>query len=259
MGTAHMAPAAPEAAMRAAGRSGSQPHHHATGSPAATAPATPITPQSRIFLLRLSSAIAGAGAFGLIAAPLSGLPYLPAAFVLAFGFGVVFVGGTGYRIVLAVALRDGAQPAAASWSGATAVSALAALALAASGRDMSLVLAAYAVAINLAYVPVKLACLGAGCCTATRSAVPPSVRSPDLRLTEIGLTVAVLATAAAFLGAGAPAHAAAFGLCGHLMIRLLSRWARGRLPRHVLSPYGRGQEIAPLTLAASWALALSGG
>ncbi|MCB9948349.1 MAG: hypothetical protein H6842_11040, partial [Rhodospirillaceae bacterium] len=84
-------------------------------------------------------------------------------------------------------------------------------------------------------------------------------RSPDLRLTEIGLTVAVLATAAAVLGAGAPAHAAAFGLCGHLMIRLLSRWARGRLPRHVLSPYGRGQEIAPLVLAASWALALSGG
>ena len=225
---------------------------------AATLSSTP----SRVFLLRVASAIASATVFGLLAAPVLSWPHLPAAFVLAFCFGFFFVGGTGYRIVVAVALRDATRHTAASWTGATAASSLAAIAgaivLAALGRDGVLLLAAYAVAINAAYLPVKLACLGAGCCVARRPLAAPGGRRLDLRRLEIGLTLAVLLVAFASLAGGAPAAAAILGLFGHMAVRLLSRWARRRMPHRVFSPDGTGQEFAPLMLALVFAVGVAG-
>ncbi len=224
--------------------------------------ATLSSTPSRVFLLRVASAIASAAAFGLLAAPVLSLPHLPAAFVLAFCFGFFFVGGTGYRILLAVALRDAARHTAASWTGATAASSLAALAaaivLATLGRDDMLLLAAYALAINVAYLPVKLACLGAGCCVAGRPLAAPGGRRLDLRWLEIGLTLAALLVAFASLAGGAPSAAAILGLFGHMAVRLLSRWARRRMPHRVFSANGTGQEFAPLTLALVFTVGIAG-
>ncbi len=217
---------------------------------------------SRVFLLRVASAIVSAAAFGLLAAPVLSWPHLQAAFFLAFCFGFFYVGGTGYRIVLAVALRDATRHTAASWTGATAASSLAALAaatvLAALGRDDMLLLAAYAVAINVAYLPVKLACLGAGCCVARRPLAAPGGRRLDLRRLEIGLTLAALLVALASLAGGEPSAAAILGLFGHLAVRLLSRWARRRMPHRVFSPGGTGQEFAPLMLALVFTVGVTG-
>ncbi|KJS07921.1 MAG: hypothetical protein VR78_18950 [Hoeflea sp. BRH_c9] len=213
---------------------------------------------SRATLLRLASAIGSAAVFGMLAAPVIPAAYWPSAFALAFIYGFFFVGGTGYRILIAVAFRDASRKASASWSGATTASALAALAAALLlvGQDghASLVLAAYAVAINVAYIPVKFACLEVGCCHAHRRD-PFIIRDHDLRRVEIAASALVLVTALIALWIGAFGVAAIAGIGGHLAIRLLSRWSRDRLPGSGAEDEIKGQELLPLTLmlaAAIW-------
>ncbi|WP_035527306.1 hypothetical protein [Hoeflea sp. BAL378] len=213
---------------------------------------------SRSTLLRLTSAIGSAAVFGLLAAPVLQGAYWPSAFALAFIYGFFFVGGTGYRILIAVALRDGSRKASASWSGATTASALAALVAALllqlqSGQAALLVLAAYAVAINIAYIPVKFACVEAGCCHAHRRD-PVIIRNHDLRHVEIIASAVVLALATAALWAGATGLAACLGVGGHLAIRLLSRWSRERMPGAGLQDEVKGQELVPLGLVLAAAL-----
>ena len=213
---------------------------------------------SRATLFRLMSAVGSAAIFGMLAAPVTEAAYWPSAFALAFIYGFFFVGGTGYRILIAVAFQDASRKAAASWSGATTASALAALAAALllAGQDghANLVLAAYAVAINAAYIPVKFACLEAGCCHAHHRD-PFLIRDHDLRHVEIAASAAVLAAALVAISAGAPGMAAVLGVGGHLAIRLLSRWSRDRLPGSGLEAEIKGQELVPLVLllaAAAW-------
>ncbi|MDP3524164.1 MAG: hypothetical protein Q8S27_06260 [Hoeflea sp.] len=223
---------------------------------------------SRSTLLRLASAIGSAAAFGMLAAPVTRSAYWPSAFALAFIYGVFFVGGTGFRILIAVALQDMSRKASASWSGATTASALAALIAALllffQGReDAALLLAAYAVAINAAYIPVKLACVKAGCCHAHRRD-RLVIRNHDLRHVEIVASAFVLAAALAAIWAGAAGLAACLGVGGHLAIRLLSRWSRDRLPAAGAQSGAqdeiKGQELVPLALvfaAAIWLAAWS--
>ncbi len=202
---------------------------------------------SPVFLLRLLAAIGASAAFGLLAAPLLPLPRFPAAFVLAFGFGTAFMIGTGHRILIAVALRDPARASAASWSGATAGIALGAIGgwgvCRAMGGDPRLLLAAFAVALNIAYLPVKCACLLAGCCLAMRPI--PGVRI-DLRRIEIGLTIALTLLALMFWWLGRPALTATTGIGGHLALRYFSRWSRRRLPQNLIYDGNAGLELGPL-------------
>jgi hypothetical protein len=204
---------------------------------------------SRATVLRLVSAVGSAAVFGLLVAPVIDGRYWPSAFALAFGFGFFFVGGTGYRILIAVALQDASRKASASWSGATAASSLAALAFAvlqiAGGGSGLVVLAGYAAAINTAYIPVKFACLEAGCCHAhKRDRIV--IRDRDLRHVEIVFSTAFLAGTLATLWFGLPAVAAVIGIGGHLSVRLLSRWSRRRLPGSGLDEEAKGQELLPL-------------
>lgn len=206
---------------------------------------------SRATSLRLLSAIGSAAIFGTLAAPITRGAFWPSAFALAFVFGFFFVGGTGYRILLAVAFQDASRKASASWSGATAVSAMAALsaAILLMGRDGAsiLLLAAYAVAINAAYIPVKFACLEAGCCHAHRRD-PFLIRNHDLRLVEIALAMVVAAASLASVWVDAFGAAAVLGTGGHLGVRVLSRWSRDRLPGSRFDEEMKGQELLPLTL-----------
>lgn len=210
--------------------------------------------------LRLFSAVGSATIFGLLVAPATGTAYWPAAFAWAFGFGFVFVGGTGYRILIAVAARDPSHTSSASWSGATAVSALAALiaalVLLARGGDAILVLAAYAAAINFAYIPVKFACIQADCCHAHPRRMSLT-GNHDLRGVEITLSAFFLAISLLAIWTGAFSTAAVVGLTGHLSVRLLSRIARDRLPGVSSTGGMTGQELAPLALALVLSLALT--
>jgi hypothetical protein len=187
-------------------------------------------------------------AFGLIAA--AGFPHwlFATAVGLGFLFGTAFIGGTGYRIILGV-IRVSMAPAPASWSGATAGSALYAVILwailAGGGHDGVFVLLAYGVAINIAYLPVKLACLRVGCCRVAHGHVTPA--NIDLRKLEAGLTIGVLAATAAIapLGAGAGAITA---IGGHLGVRAMSRHLRNRGSWGWPPLRQPGSEIAPLAL-----------
>lgn len=213
--------------------------------------------------LRAMAAVSSAAAFGLLAAPGRGGRALLEAVALAFVFGVLFVGGTGWRILLAAARRDRLASAPASWTGASAAVTLGALvagcaALAAGGAvagvSAARLLAAAGVGLNLAYALVKLGCLEAGCChAAPRSAF--AATGIDLRLAEIALTLLTLAPAGALIALGHASGAALAGFGGHLALRLISRRARERWPRAVLTSAGRGQEV-PLLVAATVLAAL---
>jgi len=177
---------------------------------------------------------------------------------LAFVYCFFFVGGAGYRILVAVALLDPSRWAPASWSGVTVASALPVLAAAILiwGPDghASLMLAAYAVAINAAYVPAKFACIEAGCCHAQHRD-RFFIRHHDLRNVEIMAGFVVSAAALSAMWAGAVTVAAILGIGGHLAIRLLSGWSRNRLPGSGPENETRGQELLPLALmlaAAIW-------
>ncbi|AKH99002.1 hypothetical protein IMCC20628_00273 [Hoeflea sp. IMCC20628] len=211
---------------------------------------------SRATLLRLISAVGSAAVFGMLTASLTPAAYWPSAFALAFIYGFFFVGGTGYRILIAVAFQDTSRKASASWSGATTATALAALTaslLIAQQESALLVIAAYAAAINFAYIPVKFACLEAGCCQAQRRD-PFLIRGHDLRRVEIAASVAVLSVALTMIWIGAFDVAAILGVGGHLAIRLLSRWSRNRLPGSGLEDEIKGQELLPLALLLAVAI-----
>lgn len=204
---------------------------------------------SRAFLFRLASAIAGAASFGLVAAPMAlpaPLPFWPAAFLFAFAYGFVFLGGAGYRILSAIALRDPSADASVSWTGGATAAALATIlaagALAVAGHDAARLVAGFGVAANVSYAFAKLGCIEAGCCAAVR----PLPGRFDLRLVELGATLAILALALSALAAKVPALAAAAGVGGHLVLRLGSRLARDRRPKGVMTLAGTGQELLPL-------------
>lgn len=201
-----------------------------------------------ILLLRLGGAVAASVAFGLIAAASLAPWNFWVAVGLGFLFGTAFIGGTGYRIVIGV-VRQSMEPAPASWSGATAGSALYAAVLFAIvtlwGRDGAYVVLAYGVAIAIAYLPVKLACLRVGCCTVGHGHRTPG--DVDLRLLEVALTVGVLVVA----GGLAPMSvdfAGIVAVAGHLGVRLLSRRMRNRWSWGWPPLAQPGAEIAPLAL-----------
>ncbi len=201
-----------------------------------------------VFALRLAGAVAASMAFGLVAAasfpPWSFWP----AFGLGFLFGTAFIGGTGYRIIIGVIRRSTAS-APASWSGATVGSALYAAALWAVvtgfGLDGRFVLLAYGIAINLAYLPVKLACLRVGCCTATHGHTTPG--AVDLRIIEIGATIGVL-VASAGLAALNIGLGGTLAIGAHLAIRAMSRYLRDRTSWGWPPLRQPGSELAPLLL-----------
>ena len=227
-----------------------------TGSAAAPDKDMTTSAPLQTFAFKLAAVLAGSAAFGLIAAPLLPCPHLISAFLLASGFGFFFVGGTGYRILIAVLLKDAGRHTATSWSGAVAISSLAMLTawavLSVSGHDAGLLLAAYAIAINIAYTCVKLSCLKADCCYAKQHIPfwPWHPARPDLRLLEITFTALVLAiTCGLLFAAQTPYLSAAIGLGGHLAVRFLSRFARRRLPRAITELSKSGLELAPLSLS----------
>jgi hypothetical protein len=201
-----------------------------------------------VFALRLGGAVAASVAFGLIAAAGLAQWNFWSAVGLGFLFGTAFVGGTGYRIIIGV-VRAIAASAPASWSGATAGAALYAIALwavlASLRLDAGYVLLAFGIAINIAYLPVKLACFEVGCCRAAHGLQVPS--GLDLRLLEIGMTVAVLlaggAAAMVSTGLGGPVATG-----GHLLVRLVSRRLRDRWSWRWLALRQPGIELAPLSL-----------
>lgn len=209
-----------------------------------------------ILFLRLLSAIGASAVFGLLAAGLLPYPWLLSAVLLAFAFGTAFMVGTGYRILIAVAFRNPAIKAAASWSGATTGMAIFALLgwgyLSLTRGNGPLFLAAFAVALNIAYLPVKGACLLAGCCTAQRR-IPGVIA--DLRHLEIGIALALAGCAGLALGSGHLSLAALIGIGGHLALRYTSRWARNRLPENLLFAAHTGQELMPLAMLTVVALA----
>lgn len=205
-----------------------------------------------ILFLRLLSVVGASAAFGLLAAMLLPYHWFLSALVLAFLYGTAFMVGTGYRILIAVALRDASRSTAASWSGATTGVALFGifgwLILRVNGGDAALFLAAFAVALNAAYLPVKMACLLAGCCTAKREVMwlRLDLRQVDLRHVEIAITGMIMVMALLAFYAGHLRLAASLGIGGHLALRYFSRWARERLPKNLLFQADAGQELLPL-------------
>jgi hypothetical protein len=202
---------------------------------------------TRIFLLRVLAAVGSSAIFGLVATSTSeGIALLPAVLV-AIVFGTAFVGGTGYRIIKSVWTK--AQVASpASWSGAAAGSAIASiLALAVWTRTedhVARVLLGYSLAINFSYLCVKASCTLAGCCHADIRLLG---RDLGLRVVEFATTVLILVTALTldffhlWLGA-------LVGLLGHTLLRLYSRWRRGRWSTGWPPLRQPGAELAPLQL-----------
>lgn len=206
----------------------------------------------RAFVWRAAAATTGAALFGLIAAPLLPIAWLPSSLVLAFSFGFAFVGGTGYRILRAVIARDPGSKASASWTGAsvsaTACVIAASIGLFLLGADVGLLVSAYAIALGTAYSLVKVACIEAGCCMATARG------GFDLRHAEIAASLATVAVATGLLGGGYAGLAAIAGVFGHLGIRIFSRAMRQRLPRMDAGFDARAAELAFLSALVALAV-----
>lgn len=206
--------------------------------------------------LRLGAIGLGAVVFAGLCAPLppgfAGLPYLA-------GYLAIFLLGSGFRVFRAVARNETDRPTPASWSGATAATAFAAAAaslmLALLGADGVRLLAAYAVAINAAYVPAKVACLFAGCCREVRP-LTGWLAGADLRRAEIGGSVTVLLAVGLALAVGRPNLAAILGIGAHLALRRLSHGHRQPRPRPFMSLKGFGLESIGLSLALAMAVLL---
>jgi len=216
-------------------------------------------PVSLVTAIRMASAVGSSALFGLLSARILPFDFWSSAFLLAFLFGFFFVGGTGYRILIAVALRDPSIHAAASWSGASAISGVAALAAAAAlplaGQDAALLFAAYALAINTAYALVKAACFNAGCCGISRRH-RHLLAGTDLRVAEFAATAAVVALAGVLFWFNRFALSAAVGLAGHLAIRLASRSLRDRMPDNLSALVRVGQELPVLACGLVFVLVL---
>lgn len=217
---------------------------------------------ARVTALRLGAIGGGAVVFAAGCAGLAGGRF---GLVCFGGYLAAFLAGSAFRMLRAAARLEADRPAPASWSGATAATAiaatLAALGLSAfagevgAGQGLRL-LAAYALAINAAYVPAKIACLDAGCCRQARPLAGALARQ-DLRHVEIAASLAALTLVALALAAGRADIAAPFGIAAHLGLRRVSHGLRQRQPRAFLSLRGLGLEQVALALASGSALALA--
>lgn len=198
-----------------------------------------------VFGLRLTAAVVGSVAFGLVAATAFPPWSFWGAVLLGFLFGTAFMVGTGYRILHALALRQ-AGKAPASWSGATCGAALLSLGLWAwshwHGLQAGFIALAFGIAINLAYLLVKMACLKTGCCRSVRPGLPL-----DLRKFEIGISI-VLLIAATGLASVSIGGAAVLATGGHLAMRVFSRHMRGRWSWGWPPLRQPGAELFPLLL-----------
>ncbi|MBL8589862.1 MAG: hypothetical protein JNK46_15120 [Methylobacteriaceae bacterium] len=206
----------------------------------------------RVLALRLGAVAAGAATFALLTAPARDASGLAGAALHAGAFAAALLAGSGWRVLAAVAVNDPARRADAAWAGGAAAVTVAALIAAAARQaatgDGLALLAAAAVALNVAFIPAKTACIAAGCCRARAASV--IARRFDLRRVEIVLSLAVLAATAALLIRVGPAPAALAGFGGHLGVRLLSRQARREWPPLRLTSEAFFQEILPLLAAA---------
>ena len=205
----------------------------------------------RVAGLRLAAVAVGAGVFGALA-PANPQAEPKRAVAFAAGFAAAMLLGAAWRVLAAVALADPARRADATWSGAAAAVSVAALLTAgamAEGEDAARILAAAGLGLNASYVIARLACLEAGCCRAVTGR--PASRRLDLRAVEIGLTLAIVAAAAALLGGVGPAPAALAAFGGHLFVRVASRRARDDWPARWRSAEGAFCEIAPLAAATA--------
>jgi hypothetical protein len=204
-----------------------------------------VSPALLIFALRLIAAIGSSAIFGLVATSNQDGIALGPALLAGFVFGTVFVGGTGYRIILSV-VRSKNVPSPASWSGAAAASAIGCLVTlplwAGLGNDAARLLLAYALAINFAYLAVKASCMLAGCCHAR---VPFLGRFLGLRQVEIVVTLATL-VAAVLVSFVSPWAGALIGVGLHTVLRLFSRHRRGRWSTGWPPLRQPGAELAPL-------------
>lgn len=203
--------------------------------------------RTAVLVLRLLGAVLASAAFGLIAALTLPQWSFLSAVALGFLFGTSFIAGTGYRIILGAA-RGSTDPAPASWSGATVGAALFGLVAwmmaAALGANGIFVLLGLGVAINVAYLFAKAACLKADCCHATRA------MDADLRVVEVTATGLILvATGVVALAVSVPL-AAVLALVGHLVVRLCSRRWRGRTSWGWPPLRQPGAELAPLMVLA---------
>lgn len=213
--------------------------------------------KSIIFLTRIGAAVSASVIFGLLIAGRAGGSYWLRAVGLAVLYGFFFLLGTGYRIVLATFLVPWRQNASAAWSGAAASVALAtAGVIAVLSADPPLAArfaAASGLALNVAYVIVKQACIGAGCCRAMQYR-----KSLDLRRLEMVLTGAIAVAAGFTVLSGRDGAAALLAFGGHLAVRYYSRFARGKLPSNGFYQSGRGLELVPLmvvSLFSAWLMA----
>lgn len=210
-----------------------------------------------IFPTRVVAAVSGSVVYGLVAAQAIEPWSLYVAVGLGFLFGAFFVAGTGYRILLAVWQRQ-MRYAPPSWSGATAASALASavgfIVLVSNGFAGTHLLLAFALAINVAYLWVKLGCVLAGCCGAPVTLLR---REFDLRHLEISSAVVVLLMAV-IAGMLRPGIGAGLGIAGHIIVRLFSRARRDRFSWGWPPLRQPGAELVPLYLVLALALSLSG-
>ena len=213
-----------------------------------------FTPTS---LWRAASVSVGALAFGIAAAPVVSAPGWVSAPLLATAFGALFLSGAGHSILHAVALKDVTRFRPANWSdGVTASAAgvlLASWAMLVSGSDPALLLLALGLGLNAAYVPAKLGCIEAGCCTAghgPRHRLDPGL---DLRVLEIVSSLAVLALAVTGAALGFVGAAAAIALGGHLAVRVHSRIVRRQVGGASPEIPAVWRELVPLVLTITLA------
>ena len=218
----------------------------------------------RVAVLKFTAVIASAAVFGLLAAKILPLQWLFSAFLLACVFGLFFVGGTGYRILIAVFFNDPSRNTATSWAGAIAFSTLAVvvaiLFIVPSENHKLLLLASYGMAINAGYILVKLACLDAGCCRVHMDGMSPRLLEviPDLRIIEFLASIAIFALSFYLALIEMQLFLAAIvSLAGHLIVRVLSRFARNRLPKTIGEFWNSGMELIPLVVAIAVTLQTS--
>lgn len=209
----------------------------------------------RVLGLRVASIVFGAATFGALATPSGSAGGRLSTVGYAAGFAAAMLIGAGWRVLAAVALADPRRRADATWAGAAGLATLFALlaASAASGGAGPRVLAAAAIALGVAFVFARAACVEAGCCRARTGAL--AARGVDLRGAEIAAGGALVAASAVLYATGAHAAAALVGFGGHLAIRLVSRHARADWPGRRLSAETLINEIAPLAIVTCVAAA----
>jgi hypothetical protein len=207
-----------------------------------------------IFAFRLIAAVGSSAIFGLVATDYRSGGSLTAAIAAGFLFGTAFVGGTGYRIILAVWSRTPVA-APASWSGAAALSSIACIVALGfwpkSFAPASHPILAFALAINFAYLAVKASCMLAGCCHAEVRFLGGVI---GLRQVEVLATFAIL-IASATLAVIDMSLGALVGLLGHTALRLYSRAKRGRAATGWPPLRQPGAELAPLQILTTIAAA----